>query len=90
MNEYCVNAVAPDASSSSTRLEDLSYRINEVCELANIVENSYNKALVRNLGVKSQEVSKEIDDSGLINLMLTRMNYVELVLKSVYTYLERV
>jgi hypothetical protein len=89
MDKYCANEIALDASSS-TRLEDLSYRINEICELSSAVENSYNKALVRNLGVESREIPKETDDSGLINLMLTRMNYIELVLKSVYTYLERV
>ena len=55
-----------------------------------MVETSYDQALIRNLGVKAQEISKEVDNSGLINLMLTRMNYVEQVLKEVYLYLERV
>lgn len=89
MNEYCVNIEAHKASSN-TKLEDLNFRVNEVCELANIVENSYSRALVRNLGENAQEISKEDDVFGLIDLMITRMNYIELVLKSAYAYLERV
>lgn len=90
MDKCCVNIEAHKASSSNTKLEDLNFRVNEVCELANIVENSYSRALVRNLGEKAQEIPKEDDDFGLIDLMITRMNYIELVLKSAYAYLERV